>query len=55
MACDVHHSRRHDGSEHYATGGNDEHCAKLSHLGSNGRLQEVDSIVAHSHEEIKHC
>ena len=32
-----------------------QYSAKLCHLGSDGRLQEVDSIVADSHEEIKHC
>jgi len=51
----VHHSRRHDGTEHHSTGSDNQHRAKLSHLSSDGRLQEIDSIVADSHEEIKHC
>lgn len=53
VAGHVHHARGHHGAEHHAHRGNDEDGAKRRHAGADGRLQEVDRIVAHADKQVE--
>ena len=50
----VHHSRAHHGSHRHAYRGHDENGTKLCHLCADGRIEEVDGIVADAHKEVEH-
>ena len=53
VAGHVHHARGHHGAEHHAHRGDDEDGAKRRHAGADGRLQEVDRIVAHADKQVE--
>ena len=54
MPCHVHHPRTHYRAHKHAHRGYEYDGLKLCHLGSDGRIEEVDSIVADSHKQVKH-
>ena len=49
----VHHSRRHHSSQHHTERGYDEHGAKLGHLGTYSRLEEIHRIVADADKQVE--
>ena len=55
MARHVHHARGHHGSYDNTERGDYHHLAESSNLGTNGRLKEVDSVVANTDEEVEYC
>ena len=55
MSRHIHHSRTHHSTDDHAEGSDNHDGLVLCHLCSDGRVEEVYSVVADSHEEVEHC
>ena len=55
MTRHIHHSCTHHGTYDHSEGGYEHNGLELRHLGSDGGIEEVDGIVAHSHKKVEHC
>ena len=51
----IHHAGTHHCTDNHAHRGNNHHRFELCHLGTDGRIEEVYRIIAHSHKQVEHC
>ena len=55
MTRHVHHARGHHGSDNDTERSYNHHLAEGCHLGTDGRLEEIDGVVAHTNEKVEYC
>ena len=46
--------QRHHGTDEHAERGHHQNGAKLGHLGTDGRLQKINGIVAYPDKQVEH-
>ena len=53
VSGDFHHTVAHGRSCENTYCGDCKNCLELGHLGADGRLEEIDSVVAHADHEVE--
>ncbi len=54
VAGDIHHAVAHRRSRKHTHGGYEDHRAEARRLRANCRRKKIDSIIAHTHRQVKH-
>ena len=54
MTRHVHHAVAHRSTGKYTDGGYEHYGLEPRHLCSDGRIKEIDGIIAHTHHEVEH-